>query len=236
MLAPKVIYLNFKSNSSIEFLKLINSNFFLGFLPVEQSYISCKGTAPYLRGYPCSIWLLFHSLTVQEYLKLTNNTQQSNKKNFTLPSHTVLRSMKNYVQHFFPCTSCVEVFENDMNNLERELVNLNSSILWLWREHNKLNLKLKEKSNDDPEWPKIIFPTFETCQKCYLKEPVELESINDLNKISWNETEVVDFLINHYKKESMIKSAAILNNLSIFLLTLVIIRSLLNSRLSNRSI
>lgn len=201
---------------------------------VEQPYISCKGSAPYLRGYPCGIWLLFHSLTVQEYLKQTNTSVK--KTNFTLPPHTVLRTMKGYITNFFPCDTCVQNFDKDTVNLEAQLVHPNSSIIWLWQEHNKINLLLKNVSNDDPEWPKQAYPAYECCKKCYLNEPGKLEKLDDLNRMKWNQTEVVEFLIKHYRKESMIKSTAIPNNLSTCLFVLLIIYQLLSSRLLNRTI
>lgn len=30
-------------------------------------YEHCEGSAPHYRGYPCSLWLLFHTLTVSQF-------------------------------------------------------------------------------------------------------------------------------------------------------------------------
>lgn len=30
-----------------------------------REYIACHGSEPQFRGYPCSLWTLFHTLTVQ---------------------------------------------------------------------------------------------------------------------------------------------------------------------------
>lgn len=155
-----------------------------------------------------------HSLTVQEYLKLTNKTLTKNN-NTTLPDHSVLRSMRGYMKYFFPCTNCAKNFEQDSIDLESRLVDANSSILWLWEAHNRFNLRLRNKTNDDPEYPKQVFPNYEACKTCYLQEPAaSLESPEDLASLQWNKTEVVSFLINQYRKESLLKSAAILSNLS----------------------
>ena len=119
--------------------------------------------------------------------------------------------MRGYVKHFFPCTDCAKSFEQDSVDLENRLVDANSSILWLWEEHNRLNLRLRNKTNDDPEYPKQVFPNFESCKTCYLSEPASVEKPEDLDRLPWNKTEVVSFLINQYRKESLLKSAAILS-------------------------
>ncbi|KAG0409712.1 hypothetical protein HPB47_013184, partial [Ixodes persulcatus] len=36
-------------------------------LPKMGPYVGCLGSRPGLRGYPCSLWMLFHSLTVNAY-------------------------------------------------------------------------------------------------------------------------------------------------------------------------
>lgn len=157
---------------------------------------------------------------MQEYLKLTNKTLIK-KANTTLPEHSVLQSLRGYMKHFFPCTECAKSFEQDSVDLESKLVNANSSILWLWQEHNRMNLKLRNKTNDDPDSPKQVFPNFESCKTCYLSEPAGVEKPEDLDRLHWNKTEVLSFLIDRYRKESLLKSAAILASSSGYLLLMV---------------
>lgn len=38
------------------------------YLPEMKDFIGCKGSEPRYRGYPCSLWTLFHTLTVQAYI------------------------------------------------------------------------------------------------------------------------------------------------------------------------
>ena len=38
-------------------------------LPKEITWRTCAGSQPKFRGYPCSVWILFHTLTVAEYQK-----------------------------------------------------------------------------------------------------------------------------------------------------------------------
>lgn len=33
-----------------------------------KDYVACKGSEPRYRGYPCSLWTLFHTLSVQAYI------------------------------------------------------------------------------------------------------------------------------------------------------------------------
>lgn len=129
--------------------------------------------------------------------------------------------MKGYVRHFLPCTDCAKSFEEDSANLESKLVNANSSILWLWEEHNRLNVKLRNKTNDDPEYPKQVFPNYESCKACYLNQPTSVQKPENLDALQWNKTEVVSFLINQYRKESLLKSAAVLSS-SGYLIRLVV--------------
>lgn len=34
-------------------------------LPNRTTWVGCQGSRPELRGYPCSLWTLFHTLTVR---------------------------------------------------------------------------------------------------------------------------------------------------------------------------
>lgn len=39
------------------------------FLPRKVQWVGCQGSRPELRGYSCSLWKLFHTLTVQAALR-----------------------------------------------------------------------------------------------------------------------------------------------------------------------
>uniref|UniRef100_A0A915EE49 Sulfhydryl oxidase flavin adenine dinucleotide (FAD) binding domain-containing protein n=1 Tax=Ditylenchus dipsaci TaxID=166011 RepID=A0A915EE49_9BILA len=36
-------------------------------LPSNSSYLACRGSKPYLRGYTCGLWTMMHAVTVQAY-------------------------------------------------------------------------------------------------------------------------------------------------------------------------
>lgn len=39
------------------------------FLPNRVRWVACQGSQPQLRGYPCSLWKLFHTLTVAAWAR-----------------------------------------------------------------------------------------------------------------------------------------------------------------------
>ena len=50
-----------------QFRELADINTSNSYLPNNQiRYIHCAGSAPQYRGYPCALWLLFHTLTVSQ--------------------------------------------------------------------------------------------------------------------------------------------------------------------------
>ena len=73
------------------------------------------------------------------------------------------------------------------------------AVLWLWESHNEVNDRLKADETEDPEFPKIQFPSKESCPTC-LREPMFLPITNKLN---WNKQEVFAFLRNIYKTENI---------------------------------
>jgi len=46
---------------------LVNDNKHRSYLPTTERFVNCKGSKPIFRGYPCTLWTLFHVLTVRQY-------------------------------------------------------------------------------------------------------------------------------------------------------------------------
>ncbi|XP_013147257.1 PREDICTED: sulfhydryl oxidase 2-like isoform X1 [Papilio polytes] len=123
----------------------------------DLDYIGCKGSQPKYRGYTCGLWTLFHTLTVNS----------ANKPGVQGPK--VLTAMHGYVKHFFGCTECAEHFQamatrNRLFNVKEN----DKAILWLWISHNEVNLRLAGDVTEDPEHPKIQYPTTSKCPECRL--------------------------------------------------------------------
>ena len=74
----------------------------------------------------------------------------------------------------------------------------NSSVLWLWKTHNRVNKRLHGDPSEDPIHPKIQFPGRHSCQACYntkVSPPV------------FNETEVFTFLVEHYRPSKIVRES-----------------------------
>lgn len=157
-----------------------------GYLPPLKAYLSCRGSRPDLRGYPCSLWLLFHTLTVSEYKHLSEDKGHT--------GYLVLPAMREYVRYFFTCKECSYNFEEASKGLDKDLEGKrkNASVLWLWEKHNDVNKRLQRSVSEDPAHPKIPYPPSHHCPTCMTSNGV------------WNETQVLSFLIDHYQRGSLV--------------------------------
>lgn len=156
-------------------------------IPKLREWKSCLGSDPKYRGYPCSMWLLFHTLTVNEYLKsMEPNSKWSNL-------HLALYSIRDYIKYFFSCTSCARHFVTMSSDLESQLIHPNSSVLWLWEAHNKVNNRLMGEINEDPLHLKEQFPSKRLCTQCF-----------DSSE-SYSHPHILQFLANKYKPESIVQ-------------------------------
>eukprot|EP00164_Ancoracysta_twista_P002282 GFYU01003022.1.p1 GENE.GFYU01003022.1~~GFYU01003022.1.p1 ORF type:complete len:673 (+),score=171.20 GFYU01003022.1:149-2167(+) len=120
----------------------------------HSCWVHCLGSQPNYRRYPCGLWLLFHSLTV-------NTDRQAE-----CPTHT-LKTIRYFVGEFFSCTYCREHFLERSKNVTSEVFSWEDSVLWLWRMHNEVNMRLHDDVSSDPQHPKINFPTPGDCPTCW---------------------------------------------------------------------
>lgn len=123
-------------------------------------WTTCRGSQRTYRGYTCSLWSLFHTMTLSEYIKEKDTQKWVNL-------HEVLYSMRDYIGTFFSCTNCAQHFASMATDLENELKYPNSSVLWLWSRHNRVNQRLKGDLTEDPEHPKGVYPYQKDCPQCY---------------------------------------------------------------------
>ena len=181
-----------------------------GFLFPLRPYISCRGSRPELRGYPCALWLLFHTLTVSEYSHLRTQLSKDPSYNMT---HLVLPAMKDYVSHFFTCKQCSDHFAAMAQGMEQQLIYENSSLLWLWKKHNEVNNRLYGRlESEDPLFPKVQYPSLELCPDCYIGSNMTAVTVeagtssqSTTIPLEFNETQVFNFLLSQYQKSNLIK-------------------------------
>ncbi|KAJ3661101.1 hypothetical protein Zmor_005517 [Zophobas morio] len=144
-----------------------------------QRFIGCLGSSSRYRGYPCSLWRLFHFLTVNSLLYNVNNKKANPRE--------VLDAMHGYVKNFFSCQHCSQHFQKMA--AERNLgsvASLEESVFWLWEAHNVVNARLSGDETEDPEYPKEQFPTKLRCRECYGEDG------------SWIRSEVLKYLKRMY--------------------------------------
>lgn len=140
-----------------------------------QQWLACEGSTPEVRGYPCGLWKMFHYLVVNAAEKHNRDPKE------------VLKAMHGYIKNFFGCADCSKHFQemakrNNMDGVD----SLESSIIWLWKAHNEVNKRLAGDATEDPEFPKIQFPSVSNCAQC--RKP----------DYTWKYPEVVMYLKNMY--------------------------------------
>ena len=98
----------------------------------DSRYVGCFSTKPGLRRFPCSLWSLFHHLTVQHL--------DSDLKDADQDPLEVLHAMHGYIKHFFGCTECSKHFQ-DMakRNHIWNVTSRDQAVLWLWSSHNEVS-------------------------------------------------------------------------------------------------
>ncbi|XP_053326292.1 sulfhydryl oxidase 1-like [Spea bombifrons] len=154
-------------------------------LSSDVRYVGCQGSKPQFRGFPCSLWTLFHVLTVQASEVATLGRIRPD------PSE-VLLAMRGYVQHFFGCRECAQHFERMAQESMRNVRSLDEAIVWLWERHNRVNKRLAGAQSEDPAFPKVQWPTAALCPLCQSKADM-----------SWNLPSVLDFLKAHFGKKNL---------------------------------
>ncbi|CAL4064787.1 unnamed protein product, partial [Meganyctiphanes norvegica] len=123
-------------------------------LPSVRSWVGCRGSFPRYRGYPCGLWTTFHAITV-------NLTHQEEVEH-------ILPAIHGFVKYFFGCRECSQHFQAMYaSDGGTEVKTADDVVLWLWRAHNKVNLRIKGAASEDPEHPKSLFPNKNLCPLCW---------------------------------------------------------------------
>ncbi|GLH13434.1 Sulfhydryl oxidase [Gryllus bimaculatus] len=125
----------------------------------SDGWLGCKGSEKRYRGYPCGLWITFHTLTTNAVI------ENGNDPNFN--SLEVLEAMLGYITHFFGCQECSRHFqEMAEKSMRQNVTSPEQSVLWLWSAHNMVNKRLVADLSEDPQHPKVQFPTEKACPAC----------------------------------------------------------------------
>ncbi|XP_023257716.1 sulfhydryl oxidase 1 [Seriola lalandi dorsalis] len=154
-------------------------------LPEGVRWVGCQGSQPHFRRYPCGVWTLFHVLTVQ-----ATNAEDSDPQE-------VLYAMRKYVQSFFGCRLCAEHFENMARESMTDVDTLSAAVFWLWSSHNRVNNRLAGALSEDPNFPKIQWPSPEMCPACHM--------VKDNGDHQWNKDQALSFLLSYFSSSSILK-------------------------------
>lgn len=150
-------------------------------------YAACTPSVENLRGYPCSLWTLFHFL-------LANSDSDTS----TLQAADCIVSI---VTHFFGCSECVENFKKEIVTFSpSSITDKKSGILWLWTLHNSVNKRLSGDESEDPEFPKVQWPSSSACPECHKADddsPLADES-------SFNTDKVFQFILNRNQLKNLV--------------------------------
>ncbi|XP_054440135.1 sulfhydryl oxidase 2 [Pteronotus mesoamericanus] len=174
-------------------LDLVNNKMRISglFLTNEIRWVGCQGSRPELRGYTCSLWTLFHTLTVQAGTR----PEALDDTGFAGDPQAVLQAIRRYVRTFFGCKECGEHFEEMAKESMDSVKTSDQAILWLWKKHNLVNSRLAGHLSEDPRFPKVPWPTPDLCPACH-------EEARGLD--SWNEGQVLLFLKQHYGSGNLV--------------------------------
>ncbi|PVD22117.1 hypothetical protein C0Q70_17921 [Pomacea canaliculata] len=159
------------------------------FLPKRVSWVECKGSQPGYRGYPCSMWTLFHVLTVSAY----DNAKAVNPQE-------VLLSISGYMKHFFGCQECSQNFLKMAATIEDEVHKPRDAVIWLWNAHNRANKRLHGDVSEDPQHPKVQFPPASDCPECHMVITPDSDQ-----SPKWNTSATFFFLVKFFSKDSIIQ-------------------------------
>lgn len=168
------------------------SNIENDYLPIFSTsrWIGCTSSKSGLRGFTCGLWQLFHFMTVQ-----------AAENDISTDPLEVLQAMHGYIKYFFGCSDCSNHFQTMANNRKIwSTASKDDAILWLWSSHNVVNKRLAGDETEDPLFPKIQFPTKESCEKCYREQH---GIITDTNEINWDKQAVLEFLKNIHNPQNL---------------------------------
>jgi len=149
----------------------------------DSEWKVCAGD---LHEYPCGLWQLFHAITVAS----TDSSALSD-----------LQQISRFVALFFLCIPCQEHFAEAAKTMESQVVDRRSAILWLWRTHNSVSVRLAADSAAEKgaTVEAALYPTVGSCPDCRKRTTGPT--------VEWDEQIVVLFLGQTYSLALPIEAA-----------------------------
>jgi len=125
-----------------------------------QEWQACSSSNPALHAYPCSLWMLFHTLA-----------SHASTEHALQTAHAV----RLYVASFFGCDDCAAHFGNMSRGMEAEMSEMSSqhsardrAVLWIWQAHNQVNARLAAQPDHSfDEFLKVEWPSPAACPGCH---------------------------------------------------------------------
>lgn len=158
----------------------------------EERYMACRGSKEGTRGFTCGLWVSFHTFAVG--LPELNNGDSG---------LVLMEGLQAFASHFFLCQECALHFTALLESEAAKRVKTRrDAILWLWRAHNEVNVRLMEEekirasASSDPLHPKIIFPSLQDCPKCRRQDRGTSETPTKDN--DWDLDQIFYFLLRSY--------------------------------------
>ena len=108
--------------------------------PANPRWVGCRGTKPYLRGYTCGVWVLFHVFLTHAALESAEKSEE--ERAGMLNPVKVAIIFRDYVVRFFSCADCKIHFRKMSKHLEKDIHTDREAVLWFWSAHNKVGICL----------------------------------------------------------------------------------------------
>merc|ERR1712106_69280 len=190
------VQMRFSAISHTDYKAKVNelSQFYQPFAATPSDWEGCAGSHSRLRGYPCSMWTLFHTLIV--------NAADKDPAFHYGGVSTVANAMIGYISKYFSCRECAEHFNSHVSQLGYLPHTADQSLLWLWTLHNTANHKLAGDQTEDPTRPKIQWPSAENCPACRTNGNRWTPMLK-VNGELWNQGEVLSYIKNVYDLENL---------------------------------
>ena len=136
--------------------------------PKQPNWNACNGSLPHLRGYPCALWMLMHTLTILTLpLQVATPTSTTRHTPTVITSTQALGILEHFIKNFFTCEVCRQHFVALTALSPVSVGSSGDAILWLWQAHNLVSARLEREGGGDPRYPKTLFPSHTRCPYCY---------------------------------------------------------------------